>query len=67
MSNSLQKKIKERHVYIVTRGTSRNVYSNIKAVSVHEKLNYWRVYRSLRSRGVYSEENVFIENKIILK
>lgn len=67
MINSLQKKKNGRKVYVVTRGISRSVYSNIKSISTTEKLNYWKVYRAIKKNGIYAEENVFIEQKPILK
>jgi hypothetical protein len=70
MTNILQKgkkKVNPRRVYIVTKGITRVVYSNIKSISEKEKLNYWKIYRQLSKTGIYAEENVFIERKPILK
>jgi hypothetical protein len=39
----------------------------MKAISDKEKLDYWKLYRALKKKGIYAEENVFIEQKPILK
>lgn len=53
-------------VYVVTRGITRSIYSNLSKLSAKEKLDYWKMYRSLRKKGIYAEENVFIEKKPII-
>lgn len=53
--------------YILTRGIKQEVYSNLSVLCRDEKLDYGKVYRSIKTRKVYAEVGILITEKEIIK